>query len=104
MVEYSIVITETAEKDLNAIIDYIGVDRKEPNSAISIYTKIKEKILTLSELPTRTKLVGDVYLADKGYRMLLVEKYIVFYRVDEESTAVEIVRILYSKRNWIDII
>ena len=38
----------------------------------------------------------------QGYRPLYVENYIVFYVVVEESKRVDILRVLYARRNWVD--
>ncbi|MBC7765913.1 MAG: type II toxin-antitoxin system RelE/ParE family toxin [Hyphomonadaceae bacterium] len=104
MVAFKIVLAQSAEQDLNAILDYIGMQLKEPKTAIEQYNRIKEKILSLSDMPTRICLVNDHYLAVKGYRKMLVDNYIIFFRLNEQDTTVEIVRIVHGKRNWVDIL
>jgi len=40
----------------------------------------------------------DAYLQYKGYRLLIVKSYIVFYVVFEEAREIEIRRITHGKR------
>ena len=49
-------------------------------------------------MPFRCPRPRDTALAAKGYRYLLVEKYLVFYVVVGDT--VQIRRILYARRNY----
>ena len=42
----------------------------------------------------------DERLAEKQIRKLIVKNYTVFFRVHEVTKIVEIIRVLYSKRDW----
>ena len=48
--------------------------------------------------------VTDERLASIGYRKLIVKGYIAFYTIDEQSKAVDIVRILYARRDWLQLL
>lgn len=105
MTSYSIWITEPAEKDLQEIAFYIAAELQEPPSAVHVVSRIEEAILELEHLPFRYALVRDTILASKGIRMLPVDRYVVFYTVSDRSDAiVTIIRILYGKRNWMDLL
>jgi plasmid stabilization system protein ParE len=51
-----------------------------------------------------TQLVKDEKLSHKGIRKLVVNNYIIFYSISEQLNVVTIVRVLYAKRNWIDLL
>lgn len=103
MNSYHIVITEPAELDLQGIADYIAKDLREPTTAQRVVTIIGEAIIDLEHLPLRNALVRDERLANQGMRMLIVDSYIVFYVVSEQDKTVIIVRILYGKREWVNL-
>ncbi|WP_339061426.1 type II toxin-antitoxin system RelE/ParE family toxin [Tepidibacillus marianensis] len=104
MNKYKIEITETAEKDLFEISSYIANELLEPNTAKKVLKKIAESIFQLEEIPLRNPLVKDERLALQGIRKMLIDHFIVFYVVNEERKIVTIIRILYSKRNWHDLL
>lgn len=100
MTEYKIVIEETAEKDLVGILSYISDTLHEPNTALKIYSSIKNEILTLEKLPFRYALVNGEPYRSMGVRRISVENYTAFYVVDEDRKTVHIFRILYNRREW----
>ena len=97
---YSVVISEIAETDLREIVQYIAFERLEPFNASQLLSRIQEAILELETMPYRFALVRDERLAFRGIRMLSVDNHIVFYIVSEMNDSVIIVRILYGKREW----
>ncbi|MCF6094364.1 type II toxin-antitoxin system RelE/ParE family toxin [Microaerobacter geothermalis] len=104
MSAYIIQITEPAEKDLFEIGSYISKELLEPETAKKVISKIAKGIYSLEELPLRNALVTDERLAQKGIRKIMVDNYIVFYIVNEESKTVTIIRILYGRRDWLNIL
>ncbi len=100
MKKYSIMITEPAEADLLEIADYIANELKEPSAAQQLMARLVESIFVLEQLPFRYALVSDERLAYQGIRKLAVENYLVFYIVSEKNKLVTIIRILYGKREW----
>ena len=104
MDKYNIEITEPAENDLNKIGYYIKHDLLEPEIALKTIEKISSKILELEYMPFRNELVKDERLSLQGIRKLIVDNYIVFYSVSENVKMVTIIRVLYAKRNWIDLL
>lgn len=104
MSAYDIQITEPAEKDLYEIGAYISKELLEPETAKKVISKIAKGINSLGDMPLRNALVADERLAYKGIRKIIVDNYIIFYIVTEESKTVTIIRILYGKRNWINLL
>lgn len=100
MKNFLVIITEPAEADLREIADYISRELMDPSAALHLISKIAEAVFELEQLPLRFALVSDERLANQGIRKLVVDNYIVFYVVSEKNTSVTIIRILYGKRDW----
>ncbi len=93
---YEIRYLKSAEKDLYDIFDYIKLDN--PSAAGSLLDKIDDSIALLASNPKMGKIPKNRYIRDKGYRMLIVENYLVFYVLKEKI--IQIRRILHSARNY----
>lgn len=104
MTEYKVIIELPAQRDLQGLLRYIMDTLKEPVIARRIYTSIKEQILTLSQIPLRHNVVQEQPYAVMGVRKLLVENYFTFYIIDEEKCEVHVLRILYNRREWQNIL
>lgn len=104
METYNILITRPAEEDLYRINSYISKELLEPEIAKSMISKIAKEINFLDHMPFRNALAADERLAYKGIRKVIVDNYIIFYIVTEENKTVTIIRILYSRRNWISLL
>ncbi len=100
MKRYRILMTEPAAVDLLKIAEYIAKELREPITAQKLVEKIKEAVMSLIHMPTRHALVADEYLAVQGIQKLPVENYIVFYVVSEKDGTVTVIKILYGRRDW----
>ena len=100
MKRYKILMTEPATDDLVGIAEYISKELQEPVAARKLVSKIKNAVMSLAKMPTRYATVSDAHLAAQGIRKLPVENYIVFCTVSEQGEDVTVIRILYGKRDW----
>ena len=100
MEKFEVQIEASAEMDLLGILDYISETLKAPVVAKRIYLSIKAKIATLDEMPQRNKIVDEEPYKSLEIRPLYVENYTAFYDVDENKHEVHILRVLYSRRQW----
>ena len=101
---YDVILETTAVLDLYGILDYIKDVLKAPESAESIYWSIKDQVLSLDEMPYRFPLVREEPFASMGVRLMPVESYNAFYIIDEQKSEVHILRILYNRREWQNIL
>ena len=101
---YDIQITEPAEEDLYKIGSYISKELLEPETAKKVISKIAKGINSLEDMPLRNALAADERLAFKGIRKIMVDNYIVFYIVAEQRKTVTIIRILYNRRDWLNLL
>ncbi|HLQ98620.1 MAG TPA: type II toxin-antitoxin system RelE/ParE family toxin [Candidatus Dormibacteraeota bacterium] len=104
MTAFQVIITEPAEQDLHTVINYISKELHNPLAAKKLLRNIKLKVELLKTYPKRFPLVRDKVLALKNIRKIPIDHYLIFYTVDESTKQVTIVRILYAKRNWIDLL
>ena len=104
MESYNVELTETAEKDLRGIARYISAQFQAPETAVNVIRAIKAKIATLETMAMVYPLVSDDRLASLGYRSVTVKNYTSFYIADEKTKQVDVDCILYSRRDWQNIL
>mgnify|MGYP001500482091 CR=1 FL=1 len=100
MNKYKLIYTENAKDDLWDIFVYVMKESGSEDTALKLYTDITERIGILSEHPSAAPVVSDRTLKKQGYRALAIDKYLVFYIIDEESHKVAVRRISHSRRDW----
>jgi plasmid stabilization system protein ParE len=98
MARYRVVFSETAESDLDDIVNYLSGFSSD--IAFKYYDEIVDKTNSHSKMPERCPFVSDVILRKKGYRWLFVRNYIVFFVVEQTEGVVDIRRVLYSHRDY----
>ncbi len=92
---YDVVITETAQKDMVAIWDYIAMD--SIGNAGRFLDQLEEKLYSLEYLPERGHVIPESeYLQTTRYRQLIHKKYRIIYRVDGKT--VYILRIFQGSK------
>ena len=97
MRKYQINITEVAERDLVDILEYIAGDN--PVAAQKLLDRINESILKLENFPLIGVIPKNRRLERRGYRMLIVDNYLIFYSILNDKT-LEIRRVISSKRDY----
>ena len=98
--EYKIELTETAHEDLEDIVKYIAKDLHEPAIARKIHAKIISELKKLKAMPERHAVAIDTHLRSLGIRPFYIDNYIAPYTIIAESNTILIVRILYARRDW----
>ena len=98
---FRIHFTRTAAADLEETIDYIDHVLFNPDASEHLLKQLEKELLNLAEFPECTE---DPFLAEQGIRFVTVKNYLLFYTIDAENQAVYIIRFLYGKRNWINVL
>lgn len=98
------VFTEPAEYDLLDIEYYIFVDLCNPQAAQRISDGILDAAGKLEEYPEGHPLVGDELLGRMGIRITYFDNYNIFYYYDMQNDVVYIIRVLYNKADWQNIL
>ena len=101
---YKLLITSDANNDIDEIISYIVNELKNPIAARNLLSEIESGFETISFNPHAFPLCSDKRLRDSGYRKITVKNYIVFYRTDDKTNAIYIMRVIYGRRDYINLI
>jgi len=98
---YEVRWSNTSEKDLISIIEYIAID--SPSIAFEKFKEFKERTSSLYAYPARGRIVPE--LQEQGimqYRELIISPWRVIYRISKKS--VYVLSVLDSRQNVEDIL
>lgn len=102
MAKYNIEYSRESKQDLIGIKQYIKYNLQEAETAQKLVSKIRKEINNLKHNPETYSIIDDDIIKKLEIRKLIVNNYIVFYRI--KKTNIEIVRIMYGRRNWINLL
>ena len=85
-----------AVRDLEEILDYVRRDSLE--RAEKLLVKFEAEIARLARFPQLGVMPKDPYLASKGYRVLIIENYLVFYVAAKRT--IRIRRVIHGARRY----
>ena len=100
----NVVFTEPAEYDLLDIEYYIFVDLNNPQASERVIDGILNAAEKLEDFPEDHPLLDDELLCRLGLRMTRFDNYNIFYYYNEQQDIVYIIRILYNKADWKNIL
>lgn len=101
---YKILRTDKAEDQLRDIIYYIADDSGSIDIALRYLHKIEEVINPLQGFPNSGSIPRYSILKKQGYRVLVLEKHLVFYKVNDEDKTVIIYAIVDGRREYVNLI
>ena len=99
MKKYSVEYSKEAKQDLIGIKQYIKYNLQEPKVAEQLISKIRKQIDTLKDNPEIYQIIDENLIQKLEVRKFIINNYIVFYRI--KNSNIQIVRIMYGRRNWI---
>jgi toxin ParE1/3/4 len=100
---YDIVITHSAEIDLEEITFNIADISKNIDIALKFIDELQASLEILKDFPESGSLPLDSMLLNKGYRFKIFKDYLIFYTIDKESKTVFIEKILNGKLDYVKI-
>lgn len=92
-----VVFLPAAEHDLGSIFLYIKDKLHNEIAARNIATKILQRAQSLVDFPDMGASLGNIDHRLKDYRYLLIDSYLLIYKVTDE---VSIVRVLYARSDY----
>jgi plasmid stabilization system protein ParE len=92
---YAVRLLSVAEQDLQDLAAFIAADNLP--AAIALADRIENDLQRLARYPYLGKVPNDERLAALGYRVLVIENYLVFYKV--KGRTVLVYRILHGMRD-----
>ena len=99
MDKYKVKVNPRAILELDHIYEYIANEKLAPENARGQIDRIKKAILNLDTFPQSHQERNEGRYAGKGYRQLIIDRYIVIFRIDETNKIVYVVTIQYQGRN-----
>jgi toxin ParE1/3/4 len=96
--------TDKAEDQLRDIIYYIADDSGSIDTALKYLEKIEESSNRLKEFPNSESIPRYSILKKQGYRVVIVEKHLIFYKISEENKIVIVYAIVDGRREYQNLI
>lgn len=102
MPNYIIQFSSEAKKDLINIFNYIMYSLNKPKIAKKKVEKIKLTIYKSIDNPEIYPIIQEDILSKYNLRKIVIDNHIVFYTIS--NNIIYIVRILYARKNWINLL
>ena len=99
MDKYKVKVNPRAIRELDHIYEYIANVKLAPENAKEQVDRIKKAILGLETFLQSHQERNEGRYAAKDYHQLLIDNYIVSFRIDEPNKTVYVVTIQYQGRN-----
>lgn len=101
---YKLVRTDKADEQLREIIFYIAEDSGSIDIALNYLDKVENAINRLEEFPMSGSVPRYSILRKQGYRVLIAERHLVFYKVNENGKIVTIYAFVDGRREYRNLI
>ena len=94
--KYDVQLYPRALRDIDEIYAYIALEKLAPENAEGQTDRIWNAIFSLNQFPEahQDRLFGKY--TGKGYKQLLVDNYVIIYKIDDSSKIVYIVTVQYQ--------
>lgn len=99
MDKYTVKLLKRAYRDIEDIYAYIAYEKLAPENAEGQTSRIKNVVLSLESFPQshQDRLVGRY--AGKGFKQLVIDNYLVIFRIDEKQKIVYVITVQYQGRD-----
>ena len=104
MNKHKIIWSPRALEELNRSYKYISYNLMETNTARNLYNKIMKSVSGLKYFPGRYPDLSYYGNADKNFRRLRVDNFIIIYRVNSKTRDIFILHIFHSKQNYFNLL
>ena len=101
--KYDIIRTDTADTGIRSIVLYIAQNFGK-TVALAKLNSLEENINQLSQDPYIGVIPKYNVLKRQGYRVLILEKNLVFYKIDESKKKVIIYAVLDQRQDYLNIL
>ena len=95
---FNYVFTPLAEQDMDEIFNYISSELYNPQAADRLINRIQEEVERICAFPYSRPLLFNKILNAKGYRMIIVDNFNLFYVIKNKTVIIR--RVLYGRRNY----
>lgn len=102
--KYKSIRTDKADEQLREILFYIAEDSSSIDIALNYLDQIEKAVNSLEELPMSGSIPRYSILKKQGFRVLIVERHLVFYKIYEDKEEVVIYAIVDGRREYRNLI
>lgn len=101
---YQILRTDKFGDQLNEIIEYIAGDSGDIDTALRYLDTVEAAVTRLRTFPESGTIPRYSLLRRQGYRVLNVERHLVFYKVDKAKRCVTLYAIVDGRRAYMALV
>lgn len=101
---YRIERTAKAEEQIRDIILYRAELTNSIDAGLALLDKLEAGIMTLAHFPESGSPPRYSALRARGFRVLIVETYLTFYKVDHAQSLVTIYAVVDGRRDYLNLI
>jgi plasmid stabilization system protein ParE len=101
---YKLNFSKIFHDDVSTAVTYIKNTLQAPLAAEKLKSEVKKAYKSIRESPLIYPLLHDEYLAFLGFRFIMVKNYMLFFIVEPELERIHIVRFLFGRRDWKNIL
>jgi toxin ParE1/3/4 len=98
-----VIRTDTADAQIRSIILYVA-EKFGNDVALEKLAELEKRIMALGSNPYMGQEPKYLVLKRQGYRVIVLEKDLVFYKVDENKKQVIIYTVVDQRRDYLNII
>ena len=96
--KYVLKIFLKAQRDIESIYLYISKVLFNEKAASEFSNELEAALKTVCDFPESFPLINNEFVDDPTVRKLLVKKYIVFYRLNNNE--IQVIRVLHGMSNY----
>ncbi|MGP1407797.1 type II toxin-antitoxin system RelE/ParE family toxin [Selenomonas sp.] len=101
---YQILRTAKVDEQLRDIVLYRAEVTGSIKAALEFLDHLEQKINRLTDFPESGALPRYTALRARGYRVLIAEKHLVFYKIDKKRRIVTIYAVVDGRRDYLNLI
>ena len=104
MSKYQILRTAKADEQISDIIHYVAADSGDPMVALACLDRMEQEIRRLEDFPFIGSVPRYAVLRHRGYRYLISDRWLVFYKVNEKERLVIVYAVLDARQDYLNLV
>ena len=100
--EYNVELTDEFLECSEEIFDYITNTLKNNEASERLREKIMDNVLLLENSPKMYTEIDNTDRAERKYRRMIVNNYVILYTIDENEKIVYVAHMYYDGQNYMD--
>ncbi|MDO4203593.1 MAG: type II toxin-antitoxin system RelE/ParE family toxin [Selenomonadaceae bacterium] len=97
---YQVKLTDTAKQDLREIALWLAERSSDIKAAKTFVSALQAKCKKLDAFPESGAFPKDRVLRSAGYRFIVHDDYLIFYKIDDAAKVVNVMAIFNGKKDY----